>query len=761
MNDNKGLQSDGSVPDVLTSQAGGGNATYAGALCRLMSENLWHTLWVAFILAEILAALTNTVMSYVWWGRFSLDLVLIGSVDVLVVAPIVASVIVLLIATVRKGDQAMFETATMEVSELERRVEERTEKLRESEARYRTLMEQASDAIVIHDRHAKIVEVNTRACELSGYTPDELIGMSIAELTPSDMHDLVSEGMRIVLEGNTFTGSVDTIRKDGVRIPSDISSRMLEDGRIMAIVRDATERRRTEDALRESEARFRSLVERNHVGVYILIDGCIVYANPRLAEIFACTQDELIGVNVLQLIHPEDQQKAVERMQAMIAGGSPGEDEGLRTFTKDGRMIYIHVMGTPHVYEGKPAIFGTLMDITARKLAEDAREQMRDQLFHSRKMEAVGTLAGGIAHDFNNLLTVIKGESEQAMEDIGEGSTTYMNLRQINVAAERAANLTRKLLLFSRQKPGAPVPMDLNRTLDEFMGMLRRLIGEDVVVRMELGHEVMAVRADPGNLEQVAMNLAVNARDAMPGGGTLSFRTEKAEFDEEACKPVPGARPGRFVCMTVSDTGVGMDSETLRHIFDPFYSTKDEKKGTGLGLSVVYGIVEEQGGWINVFSEPGRGTTFKVYLKACDDRPEDFHATAETRTKRPCGKGEKVLLVEDEEGVVMLITKVLSRQGYTVYVAETAKEALDTFEREGGEFHLVFSDVVLPDMSGIDMVKKMMERQPGIRVLLSSGYTDHKSQWPLIQEMGLNFIEKPYDLPDLLEAVRDAMGPCE
>ncbi|MBI5695674.1 MAG: PAS domain S-box protein [Nitrospirae bacterium] len=761
MNDNKGLQSDGSVPDVLTSQAGGGNATYAGALCRLMSENLWHTLWVAFILAEILAALTNTVMSYVWWGRFSLDLVLIGSVDVLVVAPIVASVIVLLIATVRKGDQAMFETATMEVSELERRVEERTEKLRESEARYRTLMEQASDAIVIHDRHAKIVEVNTRACELSGYTPDELIGMSIADLTPAESHDLVSEGMRTVLEGGTFTGSVETIRKDGVRVPADVSSKMLEDGRIMAIVRDASERRKTEDALRESESRFRSLVERNHVGVYILVDGCISYANPRLAEIFACTQEELIGTNVLQLIHPEDQQKAVERMQAMIAGGSPGEDEGLRTFTKDGRMIYIHVMGTPHFYEGKPAIFGTLMDVTARTRAEETREQMRDQLFHSRKMEAVGTLAGGIAHDFNNLLTVIKGESEQAMEDIGEGSTTYMNLRQINVAAERAANLTRKLLLFSRQKPGAPVPMDLNRTLDEFMGMLRRLIGEDVVVRMELGHEVMAVRADPGNLEQVAMNLAVNARDAMPGGGTLSFRTEKAEFDEENCKPAPGARPGRFVCMTVTDTGVGMDSETLRHIFDPFYSTKDEKKGTGLGLSVVYGIVEEQGGWINVFSEPGRGTTFKVYLKACDDRPEDFHATAETRTKRPCGKGEKVLLVEDEEGVVMLITKVLSRQGYTVYVAETAKEALDTFEREGGEFHLVFSDVVLPDMSGIDMVKKMMERQPGIRVLLSSGYTDHKSQWPLIQEMGLNFIEKPYDLPDLLEAVRDAMGPCE
>jgi CheY-like chemotaxis protein len=290
------------------------------------------------------------------------------------------------------------------------------------------------------------------------------------------------------------------------------------------------------------------------------------------------------------------------------------------------------------------------------------------------------------------------------------------------------------------------------------MKMVRRLIGEDIAITISIEEGLWTIKADPGNIEQVVMNLMVNAKDAMPKGGEITIRTENVHLDEYDCKNIIDARPGNFVCLSIMDTGIGMDEETIKRIFDPFFSTKGPGKGTGLGLSVVYGIIKQHEGWINVYSRPGQGATFRIYLPAI---PVEMDTVDEQRVSLSDfqGSSERILLVEDEEGVRKLATRVLRENGYVVFEAANAKEAMDIFEREERKFHLVFCDVVLPDRTGLELVDRLLSRKPELRVLLSSGYTDQKSQWPIIRERGFRFLQKPYALPDLLRTIRDAVEP--
>ncbi|MDY7041354.1 MAG: ATP-binding protein, partial [Chloroflexota bacterium] len=325
-------------------------------------------------------------------------------------------------------------------------------------------------------------------------------------------------------------------------------------------------------------------------------------------------------------------------------------------------------------------------------------------------------------------------------------------------AAARAASLTRQLLAFSRRQVLQPTVLNLNTVVSDMEKMLRRIIGEDIDLSTMLDLELGRVRADPGQIEQVIMNLAVNARDAMPQGGKIIIKTENVTLDESHVQVIPEARPGRFVCLSVVDTGIGMDKETASYIFEPFFSTKE--KGTGLGLAVVYGIVLQHEGWINVYSEPGLGSTFKVYLPAFSVAPKEGEIT-ETPfsevSEELQGNGERILLVEDDEGISKYARRVLGENGYIVLAAADTKEALHIFEREKGQFDLVFSDVVLPDKSGVQLIELLLSRQPDLPVLLSSGYTDQKSQWTSIRERGIRFIQKPYSLYELLRAIRNAI----
>ncbi len=396
-------------------------------------------------------------------------------------------------------------------------------------------------------------------------------------------------------------------------------------------------------------------------------------------------------------------------------------------------------------------------EITERKQAEEEKEKLQGQLLQAQKMEAIGILAGGVAHDFNNLLQAIKGYTDLAMMRVNEADPLYRDLRQIDISAGRAASLTRQLLLFSRRQPMEFTPVNINTTVENLLKMLRRLIGEDISIKTELDPELWTTEADTGNIEQVIMNLTVNARDAMPEGGIITIRTENVHVDKKYCKTHTYARPGKFACLTVEDTGVGMDKETVQRIFEPFFSTKGPGKGTGLGLSVIYGIVKQHEGWVDVYSEPGQGSTFKIYLPVSSLVAED-DAKETISLKDLQGNGERILLVEDEEEVREFATEALSKNGYVIYDAANAEQALDIFEREAGNFDLIFSDVVLTGKSGLQFVDQLLSRKPSLHVLLSSGYTDHKSQWLAIQERGFRFLQKPYALNDLFKAIREAMG---
>jgi two-component system cell cycle sensor histidine kinase/response regulator CckA len=419
--------------------------------------------------------------------------------------------------------------------------------------------------------------------------------------------------------------------------------------------------------------------------------------------------------------------------------------------SKGGREIPIDNNAAP-IKDEKNEAKGVVLvfrEITVRK-------KLEKQLRQAQKMESIGTLAGGIAHDFNNLLTAIRGSVDISMLTIKQDDPIFQDLREIQVAAERASDLIRQLLLFSRNQPMEFHFISLNKILENLLKLLHRLIGEDIGISTSLHPHLWTISADRVTIEQVVMNLAINARDAMPRGGKLSIRTENVKIDEGYCQAVPEARPGEFVRFSITDTGSGMNAETVQRIFEPFFSTKGPGKGTGLGLSVVYGIVQQHSGWINVYSEPGHGTTFKIYFPAQKEREE-----TQLKPKVPVtdlhGKNERVLLVEDEKNVREFVSKAWVQCGYTLCVAENSQQAEDLFTRENGKFDMVFSDVVLPDKNGIELVETLQKMKPDIRILLSSGYTDHKSQWPLIQEKGYRFLQKPYTLTELLTVLREVL----
>ncbi len=396
----------------------------------------------------------------------------------------------------------------------------------------------------------------------------------------------------------------------------------------------------------------------------------------------------------------------------------------------------------------------TLMEELSGSLRELRRTQ--DILLRAQKMEAVGNLAGGVAHDFNNLLTAITGYAELALAGMGPDDPALADLHQIRKVAAQAASLTSQLLAFSRQTPLQPKIITVNEVVENLDKMMRRLIGEDVELRTELAPGLDHIKADPTQMQQVVMNLILNGRDAMPGGGSLVLETRNVTFTESDCESVSEATPGDFVRLSVTDTGTGIDPDVVDRIFEPFFTTKELGKGTGLGLSVVYGVVSQHGGWISIESTLGEGTTFTVYLPSTTDEPTDDLSVATSATETS-GHGEKILVVEDEQSVREFALRALRESGYTVLEASDADEALEVFRQQDENVDLVFSDVVLPTRSGVELVEELQTSRPDIRVLFASGYTDTKSQWEAIRSRGFGFLQKPYGVNDLLRTIREAM----
>lgn len=400
---------------------------------------------------------------------------------------------------------------------------------------------------------------------------------------------------------------------------------------------------------------------------------------------------------------------------------------------------------------------GISRDITEQKLTEKALKETEEQLLHLQKTDAVGRLAGGIAHDFNNLLTGIMGYSEVIMNCLREEDPLYQDVNEIMKAGERASSLTNQLLAFSRRQILEPKILDINHVIANMENMLRRLIGEDIVLVTVFEAREARIKADPSQVEQVIMNLAVNARDAMPKGGQVVIKTEYTTLAENQCGLHPEACPGKYVHLTFEDNGVGMDRETIQHIFEPFFTTKEIGRGTGLGLSVVYGIMKQHEGWINIASEPGKGSIFEIYFPASSGSYQKEIEKKKFRFQDVQSHGERILLVEDEKIVRKFARKVLLKSGYVVFEAANASEAMDIFEREKGNFHLVFSDLIMPGKNGVELVEHLLLRNPELGIILCSGYTDQKLQFMVVSEKKYKFIRKPYSINELCTAINEVV----
>ena len=619
----------------------------------------------------------------------------------------------------------------------------------------RTLIDNLPDFIYVKNTESRFVTVNTAVTQLMGAaTPGELIGKTdfdfypkeLAEKFYTDEQEIVYSGQAVI---NQEEPGIDSAGNSVWRLTTKVPLRD-ERGKIVGIIgigRDITDHKQMDEELRKLSL----AVEQSPVSIVITdIKGNIEYVNPKFTELTGYTYNEVIGKNPRILKSGEYTPKFYKELWDTITSGKEWRGE-LHNKKKNGELYWEHASISP--IKDKEGVIthylGVMEDITEIK-------HLEMQLIQAQKMEAIGTLAGGVAHDFNNLLTVVIGYSDFMLSKLDKQNEMYGLIDQIRKAGRRAASVAQQLLAFSRKQILKPQVLELNTVIAEMEKMLRRLIGEDIELITVYEPDLKYVKADQGQVEQVLMNLVVNARDAMVDGGRLALKTENVTIDEQYCKLNSEARPGNFICFSVEDSGIGMDKETISHIFEPFFTTKEI--GTGLGLSVIYGIVKQHEGWINVYSEPGQGSTFKVYFPVIsvkeDKKDEEKISIEELR-----GSGERVLLVEDDDLLIEYAKGALSNNGYKVFEVKNAKEALDIFEKEEGNFDIVFSDVVLPDKNGVELVEMLVSHKPGIKVLLSSGYLDDKSQWAKIQEKGFTFIQKPYTMAELLKAIKDVIKP--
>ena len=521
-----------------------------------------------------------------------------------------------------------------------------------------------------------------------------------------------------------------------------------------AVLMDVTERRRGEEALQRSQERFRNLFQSMDEGFALCETLCdeagrtfdfrFLEVNSAFARQTGLPVDQVLGRTVKEVI-PDIEPRWIELCDRVVRTGLPerfeGRVEGL------GRQLAVHAW---RVDSNRFAV--AFSDVTAQRHTEE-------QLRVAQRMEAVGRLAGGIAHDFNNLLTVIINYAGFALDDVEGNAPLRAHLSEVCKAAERAATLTRQLLAFSRKQVMQPRVLDLNAIIGGMAGMLRSLLGEDISISVVRAMGLGKVMADPGQVEQVVMNLAVNARDAMPNGGTLTIETDNTEIDEAGVSRLPGIRPGPHVRLTVTDTGCGMDERTRVQLFEPFFTTKRTGKGTGLGLATVYGIVRQSGGAIWVRSEPGKGTTFTVLLP----RELSVTETAVRRATIPTHSAatETILVVEDEQAVRSLVERILSSAGYTVLAAASGGEALHICERQHASVHLVLTDVVMPDMGGKELANHLKHLHPHLRVLFMSGYTREAILDRGVLDRGTHFISKPFSPGDLRMVVRQVLDDTQ
>lgn len=532
-------------------------------------------------------------------------------------------------------------------------------------------------------------------------------------------------------------------------------------GEVIIVTENITERKHAENQLKDSEKRLRLALDATSDAIWDwnLISGK-VYRSPRYFEIVGRQPDETMQDFEFfkTTVLPDDLPRVLGIIEAHKKGLSSSIEFIYKLASNDEEEKWMGVKGrvVERDANGSPLrIVGTLTDITEQKQHEDEKSRLEEQIQQSRKMESVGRLAGGVAHDFNNMLGIILGYAEMTIDQINESHPLYANLDEIRNAANRSADLTKQLLAFARQQPIAPKALDLNDTVEGMLKMLRRIIGEDIDLVWLPGKNLWKVNMDPSQIDQLLANLCVNARDAISGVGKMTIETENAIFDSEYCADHAGFTEGEYVMLTVGDNGCGMDKETQSHIFEPFFTTKEIGKGTGLGLATIYGIIKQNKGFINVYSEQGQGTVFTIYLPRHMDE-EDL--AQNDIIEEPAAHGQEVILVVEDEPVLLnMTTMMLERKGYTVLAASTPDEAISLAETYSEKIRLLITDVVMPGMNGKDLAKKITSVNPSLKCLFASGYTADVIAHHGVLEPGVNFIHKPFSVKSLASKVRDVL----
>lgn len=750
------------------------------------------------------------------------------------------------------------------------------EALGESEERYRIIVENSHNGILLVGSDFKFIYVNDKMCEILGRSREEIIGHDFREFLTKDSVDLVAERYKKRQQGEPVPPRYEfkIVRKDGQERTVEISSAIIKNskGQVFTIgqILDITERKQAEASLRESEEKYRLIVENAHDGIEITQNDRIVFCNARFAEMLGYSVEEMKDIPFNKIYSPKAINELLER-QKKRQDGLPVPNRYKTTLKrKDGQLIDVEVSYEIIDYQGRPATFAIIRDVSEQTQAQqelerlktaieqagesilitdlmgkieyvnpafekisgyqreeaigqtprilksgkqdltfyenlwstiisgntwqgriinkrkngelfteektispvrdaegnithfvavgrDVTQQIRleEQFRQSQKMESVGRLAGGVAHDYNNMLTVILGNAQLGMAKMDKDNPYFDYFAKIHQAASRSADITKQLLAFARKQTIEPKILDLNNTIENMLKMLRRLIGEDIDLAWMPHSALWPVKMDPSQIDQILVNLIVNARDAIKDIGKITIETDNRIIDDDYCATHAGFKPGNYVMLAVSDNGCGIEKELLDKIFEPFFTTKETGKGTGLGLATVYGIVKQNNGFINVYSEVGKGTTFKIYIPKYQGK-EKLSTTYQERGLSK-GKGEHILLVEDDKTILEFAKKLLEELGYNVEAVNDPKQALELINQPDKKFDLLLTDVIMPDMSGKDLAEEIKKKMPHLKVLYMSGYTANAIAHHGVLDKGVNYIQKPFSIQQIAGKLRQVL----
>jgi PAS domain S-box-containing protein len=627
--------------------------------------------------------------------------------------------------------------------------------LHDSEQRFRDLFEGSPDAVFVEDLSGTVLDINPAACRLHGATRKDLIGKHVLDLIPPERREEAAGDFRALVEGRLAQTEGASYTQDGRVVPVEVrASRVNYAGQsaVLLHVRDITDRKLAEAALRSSEMLFHSVWENSVDGMRLTDEnGNIVAVNDAFCNLVGMSREELEGKPFTVILAESEQPEKILQEYRQRFRDRVIEQQRERPLTlRNGNVVTLEATSSFVELRGQPPMLLRLYrDVTAQK-------RLEQQLRQSQKMEAIGQLAGGVAHDFNNILTVIHGHASLLLAGGSLTGVSAKSAQQISHAADRAASLTRQLLAFSRRQVLQPRQLDMNEVVGNMTKMLGRILGEDIALQLNYCPQPALVQADAGMMEQVLLNLAVNSRDAMPKGGLLALKISTTEVDARRLAEHSEGHTGRFVCLSVIDTGCGIPPENLRRIFEPFFTTKEVGKGTGLGLATVYGIVKQHQGWIEVESQPGNGTAFKVFLprsaesaKAAGDQPAEKAARGGTET---------ILVVEDEAPVRELVCNLLAGHGYRILQAESGVKALQVWRDSKERIDLLLTDLVMPDrLNGRELAEKLWAERPRLKVIFTSGYSADVVGKDFVLRPGLNYLQKPYHPHKLALAVRDCL----